>query len=296
MTTTRHANTSECGRRLCAAHVALAALCALAVAGCGGVDARDYKQYSSETESSANTDDDRSRNVDNDAETAKDTPAAEDPLDPKPVRPDVIKPKQTEQDKFAKAEIVADPKTTSPRLNAFDDDIESVQARKPSPQPADQNGSPALVKLEPRVPRVLVTERRFNVEGPEDSIRVTYDDIDLLRVLNMEPVIPDALKLFPDWLKSLDGKRIRLRGFMYPAFSETGLTGFGFARDNDICCFGKNPKVYDLFAVKLRENVTTDYIQGRPFDVVGVFHILPASEEWNIFGMYRMDDAIVVDP
>ncbi len=147
----------------------------------------------------------------------------------------------------------------------------------------------------PRQPKVLVKERQFQVAGPAGAIRVSYDDIDMLKVINMDPVTPDALSLIPNWLKSVEGKRVRLRGFMYPANSQTGLPGFSLARDNQICCFGRLPKWYDVFPVQLREGVTTDYISGRPFDVVGVFHFLTDPEDWPVHGMYFIDDAIVID-
>jgi hypothetical protein len=98
----------------------------------------------------------------------------------------------------------------------------------------------------------------------------------------------------PDWLKHLDGRRIRIRGFMYPTEVESGIKHFMLARDNQICCFGRNPKIYDLFWVHLREGETTDYILGRPFDVVGVFHIQPIIEDGTIYQLYVMDDAVVI--
>jgi hypothetical protein len=102
--------------------------------------------------------------------------------------------------------------------------------------------------------------------------------------------------LMPSWLQSLDGKRIRIRGYMYPSFEEKGLRGFILARDNEICCFGRDPKPYDLIIVRLRDGVTTNYIQGRPFDVVGVFHIDAAAEsDGKVYEIYQMDDAIVID-
>jgi hypothetical protein len=146
----------------------------------------------------------------------------------------------------------------------------------------------------PRKVQLLVPTREFKTEGPEAALRVTYDDIDLLKVLNMEPVTPDAPALMPPWLKSLDGRRIRIRGFMYPTFQESGIRGFGLARDNQICCFGRDPKIYDVFDVALREGVVTDYISGRPFDVVGVFHIRPDAEDGKLLRLYEMDDAIVI--
>jgi|HubBroStandDraft_6_1064221.scaffolds.fasta_scaffold04212_2 hypothetical protein len=142
--------------------------------------------------------------------------------------------------------------------------------------------------------QLLVPERNFKTEGPEGAWRVSYDDIDLLKVLNMDPVPPNAATVMPAWLKGLEGKRIRIRGFMYPTFSQTGIHAFALARDNQICCFGRNPKIYDVFDVMLREGVTTNYLPNRPFDVVGVFHIRPEEEAGKLFHLYDMDDATVI--
>ena len=143
--------------------------------------------------------------------------------------------------------------------------------------------------------KLLVKSRKFKIEGPNGALRTSFDDFDLLKVLNMDPVTPDAPKLLPDWLKQLDGKKIRVRGFMYPSFLETGIERFVLARDNQICCFGRDPKIYDLVIVTLKNDVTTDYIQGRPFDVVGVFHIRSEIPEGGLAGLYTIDNAIVVD-
>jgi hypothetical protein len=140
--------------------------------------------------------------------------------------------------------------------------------------------------------QLLVPNKTFRAEG--EALRVSYDDIDLLKVLNMDPVAPDAATYMPAWLKALDGRRIRIRGFMYPTFQQTGVHAFGLARDNQICCFGRNPKIYDVFDVVLHEGTTTNYIPNRPFDVVGVFHIRPEAEDGKIYRLYEMDDASVV--
>ncbi len=148
---------------------------------------------------------------------------------------------------------------------------------------------------EPRQVKVLIKDREFKEEGPEGAIRVSYDDFDLLKVLNMDPVTANAAELMPKWLKDLDGKRVRVRGFMYPPFEETNLPFFVLARDNQICCFGRNPKIYDLVEVFMRKGVTTDYIQNRPFDVVGIFRINPAAEGGQLYQLYQIEDAVVLD-
>lgn len=163
------------------------------------------------------------------------------------------------------------------------------------PLSASGNGSTTPKPVVPREVKILVKDRQFKTEGPQKALRVTYDDINLLKVMNMEPVTADAPKLMPGWLKGLDGRRIRIRGFMYPSFQETGIPFFLLARDNQICCFGGEAKIYDLFQVKMRTGVTTDYIQSRPFDVVGVFHIDLIVDDGELFQLYRIDDAIIVE-
>lgn len=165
------------------------------------------------------------------------------------------------------------------------------------PDSAPETESPedkAVEKKQPRVVTLLIPDKKFQTEGKGDekALRVSFDDFDLLKVLNMEPVTEDAPSRMPKWLKDLDGKRIRVRGFMFPPFEEEDIPIFTLARDNQICCFGRNPLVYDLVDVFMRKGETTDYIQNRPFDVVGVFHIGDSIVPGEL---YSMDDAVVID-
>jgi hypothetical protein len=165
----------------------------------------------------------------------------------------------------------------------------SVASSVPGPAVAPLPASGAGRKVQ-----LLVPQRTFKPEGSDGAWRVSYNDIDLLKILNMDPVTPNASSLMPAWLKGLEGRRIRIRGYMYPTFQQTGIHAFGLARDNQICCFGRNPKIYDIFDVLLREGVTTDYLPNRPFDVVGVFHIRPETEDGKLYHLYEMDDATVI--
>lgn len=163
-------------------------------------------------------------------------------------------------------------------------------------EPGDA-GQSSESKAEPvaREVRLLIPKKDFEVEGPDGALRVSYDDLDLLKVLNMDPVTVEAPGLLPDWLKSLSGKKVRVRGFMYPTFEETGLTRFILARDNQICCFGREAKVYDLIQVGLAAGETTNYIQGRPFDVVGTFRIEPEVFGEDLDRLYVIENAVLID-
>lgn len=142
--------------------------------------------------------------------------------------------------------------------------------------------------------KLLIPDKRFRKEDGGKIARVSYDDIDLLKVLNMQPVPADADNYFPDWLNRLDGQRIRIRGFMIPPFQATGLKRFALARDNGICCFVRTPKIYDVIDVRMAEGQTTDYIANKPFDVEGIFRIQPDADDGELYKLYKIDEATVI--
>lgn len=135
-----------------------------------------------------------------------------------------------------------------------------------------------------------VRDPEFRREGPEEALRVSFDDIDMLKILKVEKVPADVMTRLPDWLRKLNGQKVRIRGFMYPAFEDTGLRGFTFVRDEN-CFYGQNANVFHFAEVTMRKGKTADYINGRPFDVVGVFRL---GEEAERGQLYALDDAIVI--
>ena len=81
---------------------------------------------------------------------------------------------------------------------------------------------------------------------------------------------------------------------MYPTFEATGIDYFRLARDNGICCFVKQPKIYDIIDVVMADGETTDYIENKPFDVEGTFRIDPEADDIELFQLYRIEDAVVL--
>lgn len=173
--------------------------------------------------------------------------------------------------------------------------IEQVSATGLSPPATSDEDGGAAGDTQRVYPSAYYKKPDFIVEGPERAIRVSYDDLDLLKIMDSDPVPLDVGKRLPPRIRDLDGRRVRLRGFMFPPFAPDGLTGFVLARDNEICCFGRSPKIYDIIPVELRPTVTTRYIEGRPFDVVGVLHVDPDDDGDELFQLFYIDDAIVIE-
>ncbi|MFN0199820.1 MAG: hypothetical protein ACKVT0_23960 [Planctomycetaceae bacterium] len=146
----------------------------------------------------------------------------------------------------------------------------------------------------PRAIKVLIPEREFATEGCKQALRVTFGDLNLLKVINMDPVTADAPQRLPKWMKNLDGKRIRITGVMVAPFEATGLKEFVLGADEPVVSFGRIAKVYDVFQVTLAEGQTTHYTELNALDVEGVFHIDPMEIDGELVRMYSIDDAVIV--
>lgn len=263
--------------------------------GCNSSDQTEYRQYSEQVDAKSPTQEEST-----DKEPQQVASADQQHSAPEPAvitQTSAVKSAEPMPAKTGTTTDAAPAKIAPPAAQAASDDL-PLLAQRPDPSqraltPAE--AQQAATTLEPREVKILVKNKSFRHVPPGNVPQVSYDDIDLLKVMNMEPVTPQAPELMPQWLKDLDGKRIRIRGFMYPPFQQTGNEYFLLARDNQICCFGKNPKIYDLFPVVLKEGVTTDYILNRPFDVVGVFHIKAETLDGEMERLYMIDDAIVID-
>lgn len=284
------------------------------LAGCSGDSETVYHEYEPEAESAALDSDPTTAKSDSASNretvsTAEDTsttgskpdvkqptaPAAKaEPSDSVEMPSTAETAKPVPKGESPQPDTVAAEKPSSP-VTPSEDVVPASMARMGARNPTDSRSlnQARFEPVEPREPELLIPNKEFRSEGAENALRVTFDDIDLLKVLNMEPVPEDAVKQFPDWLAQLEGKRVRIRGFMFPTLSQTGITYFQHVRDNEICCFGRTPKVYDRISTVLREGETTNYIQGRPFDVVGTFRIDPVYEDGEWLQLYLLEDAIV---
>jgi hypothetical protein len=155
--------------------------------------------------------------------------------------------------------------------------------------------APIAVVGDPAVPNDPARPRTFEVEGPDGAERVTFDDLDLLKIIQMDNVTPDCIEKMPEWLRGLSGKKVRVRGFMKPSTQLEKIPQFLFVRSTDLCCFGPKGKVYHMIAVSLKPGTTTSYIELKPFDVVGMFRIEKIQlDDGTIFLLYHIEDGTII--
>ena len=175
-------------------------------------------------------------------------------------------------------------------------DQKPVEVSATSGLPTSEPAADAVAAKASNQIEILIKDKKFQTESKTGALRVSFDDLDLLKVCNMEPVVENAVDFMPGWLNGLNGKLVRVRGFMYPTYETEGIERFVLARDNQICCFGRDPKVYDLIQIDMKHGKTTNYIPAtRAFDVVGTLKIQMLSQDGKPYGLYLIDQAIVID-
>jgi hypothetical protein len=99
---------------------------------------------------------------------------------------------------------------------------------------------------------------------------ISFDDL----VFNIEKGGTYEPGMLTDAIRALDGKKVKLRGFILPStlFRETNIDEFVLVRDNQECCFGPGAALYDCVVVNLVDGVTTDFTT-RPVTVSGTFKL-----------------------
>ncbi len=106
---------------------------------------------------------------------------------------------------------------------------------------------------------------RHGVSGDERGARGLHSH--LLRTLAAQRGGHD-----PPSAKELDGKKVYIKGYMYPTDQTTQIKEFVLCRDNGTCCFGGQPKLTDMIQVKLKEPLALDYHTGLRY-IAGNFKV-----------------------
>ncbi len=141
----------------------------------------------------------------------------------------------------------------------------------------------------------LPPEKTFEVEGPEEALRVAFDDLCLRQLLDVQKVPVDVEDQLPEWLKKLNGKTVRISGWMFPPPTETDLPAFLLVRTGMWMDFGRRLRVDEKIGVRMRKGVTANDISDRQFDVVGKLTIKSRVDKGELLWLYIIEDAVVID-
>jgi len=118
--------------------------------------------------------------------------------------------------------------------------------------------------------------------APRDA---TFDDVKL----DLKKDEPFKKSSLTTKVKELDGKWIKIRGYILPSFQDTGIKQFVLMRDNMECCFGKGAALHDCILVEMLDDATTNFTV-RPVTVIGKFTIKEVVDaEGKQLAIYRLD-------
>ena len=108
----------------------------------------------------------------------------------------------------------------------------------------------------------------YKTEVPEGYERVSFTQQISKKGFVIEK---DQQKVHPD-VEALVGKKVFLKGFMYPTGQTAGLTTFLLLKDSGQCCFGGQPALTDMIGGVMEEGKTVDHYAGR-VSVAGTFEL-----------------------
>ena len=133
----------------------------------------------------------------------------------------------------------------------------------------------------------LVTlSRAYAAELPDGYERLNYG--------LLQPLPGDPSDMVPDTARTMDGRNVLLKGYIYPGKQQTGITQFLLVRDQGDCCFGGNPKITDRVLVQLKDPGHPKGINfsSRLTKIAGRFVIRPMSAPGMDGGvLYHLEDA-----
>ncbi len=122
----------------------------------------------------------------------------------------------------------------------------------------------------------------YTHEVPDGSERISYETLQPDINVPGEQIPPSAL--------ALDGKRVFIKGYVYPGQKNDGIKTFLLVRDQGDCCFGGKPKITDRIQVTLDDPLRLRF-DKRLHGVAGVFRVLPAPAVDGIGGIYYQLEA-----
>ena len=112
----------------------------------------------------------------------------------------------------------------------------------------------------------------------------TFDD------LKLELKKDQAFKseMLTDKVKQLDGKWIKIRGYILPSFQDKDIKQFVLMRNNQECCFGPGAALHDAIVVELEGDTRTDFTT-RPVEVSGKFAVKELVFDGKQVAIYRIN-------
>ncbi|MGB6044904.1 MAG: DUF4190 domain-containing protein [Pirellulales bacterium] len=104
----------------------------------------------------------------------------------------------------------------------------------------------------------------YLTEVPEGHERISYTQL--------QPEEGKVGQLIPPLAESLNGKRVFIKGYVFPGQQQHGIKKFLLVRDKGDCCFGGNPKITDRIQIVLADSQRLKF-SSRLHKLAGTFRV-----------------------
>ena len=110
----------------------------------------------------------------------------------------------------------------------------------------------------------------YATEVPDGHQRISFSELQPIPGRKDIPHAPVA--------EELAGKKVFLKGYVYPDGQMDDIKRFVLVPDMGTCCFGGQPKLTDMIQVTLEDPLRTKYSYSRR-SLAGTFHLTPAHAD-----------------
>jgi len=148
----------------------------------------------------------------------------------------------------------------------------------------------SILQADPSSARAELTKAVFVVDDEEEkTLDLTFDNLKF----DIEKDQPYDESMLTNEIREMEGKRIKIRGYIRPSFKQKGIKSFVFVRDNKECSFGPGAALYDCLIVKMKKGQSTSFTV-RPIAVEGEFSIKAyEGPDGNTWAIFQLTDSVV---
>lgn len=98
-----------------------------------------------------------------------------------------------------------------------------------------------------------------------------------------------AASKIPAAIKELDGKRVVVPAYMLPlVFADGGVTQFLGMASTTSCCYGQEPILTEIIAVKMKTG-TTQALMDSPLFLYGTLRVGPVVQDGYVTAVYSLE-------
>jgi hypothetical protein len=165
--------------------------------------------------------------------------------------------------------------------------VPASESAPPAPESPVAKSDKSATKSEQAAAKPDIPARK--PPAPAGTQNITFDTLKFAIEKNDDY---QRSKLTPE-IEALDGRDVKLRGYILPSFQQSGITQFVLVRDNMQCCFGPGAALYDCVVVDMKPGKMTEFTV-RPVAVEGKFELRDfKGPDGKFLAIYHLDGEAV---